>query len=289
MGERSLVRAAASSMARGRPSSRRQIAAIAAAAFSVRSNEGSTARARAVNRRTASLRTSSSNGTPSSGLASGGTGYSCSALDAQRGTARGQDEQAGSRGEQLGDFGARRRGAARSCRGRAADVGRGGGRRALLRPLAGRVLLVIARASSSGSRTGARSTKTAPSRKACSKLGSHGEREARLAASSSPRERHEASSLLAQERRDRGELEARRPMSEVGGPGSRDCSAPCWARPARGPGGASLARAPGAARQARGPAHRRTSAATHGKPRAPLSGGRLRYSATMCCSRNRSR
>ena len=75
------MRAAASSIASGRPSSRRQISATAAALPSVRAKPGRTARARSTNSATAGEDSSSSSGTVagSAGSASGGTGYSRSA------------------------------------------------------------------------------------------------------------------------------------------------------------------------------------------------------------------
>ena len=79
------MRAAASSIASGTPSRRRQISATAAALPSVRAKPGRTARARATNSATAGDAISSSSGTlagPTGTLAgsgSGGTGYSRSA------------------------------------------------------------------------------------------------------------------------------------------------------------------------------------------------------------------
>ena len=69
-------RAAASSIASGRPSTRRQISATAAAVPSLSSKPGSWARARSTNSVTASspANVSVSSGGPSSGSASGGTG-----------------------------------------------------------------------------------------------------------------------------------------------------------------------------------------------------------------------
>ena len=80
-GSSSRVRAAASSIASGRPSSRRQISATAAALPSVRAKPGRTARARSTNSATAGDAASSASGTPagSAGSGSGGTGYSRSA------------------------------------------------------------------------------------------------------------------------------------------------------------------------------------------------------------------
>jgi len=68
-------------MASGRPSSRRQISATAAALPSVRANPGCTARARSTNSATAGEDASSASGTVAgpAGSASGGTGYSRSA------------------------------------------------------------------------------------------------------------------------------------------------------------------------------------------------------------------
>ena len=79
------MRAAASSIASGRPSSRRQISTTAAALLSVRAKPGRAARARSTNSATAGDAASSAIGTPALSLAlsagsdSGGTGYSRSA------------------------------------------------------------------------------------------------------------------------------------------------------------------------------------------------------------------
>ena len=75
------MRAAASSIASGRPSRRRQISATAVALPSVRAKLGRTARARFRNSATAGEDASSSGDTvtPSAGGGSGGTGYSLSA------------------------------------------------------------------------------------------------------------------------------------------------------------------------------------------------------------------
>jgi hypothetical protein len=84
-GSNSRVRAAASSIASGRPSSRRQISATAAALFPVSVKPGRTAWARSTNSATADEAASSPNGTVAgpagalSGTGSGGTGYSRSA------------------------------------------------------------------------------------------------------------------------------------------------------------------------------------------------------------------
>jgi hypothetical protein len=78
-GVRTFTRTAASSIARGRPSSRVQISATAAAFSRVRRKSGRTARARSTKREIASdsFRTSSSSGRQSgSGSRSGGTGNS---------------------------------------------------------------------------------------------------------------------------------------------------------------------------------------------------------------------
>src|SRR5205085_4190761 len=73
--------AAASSIASGRPSSRRQISVTAAALPSVSAKPGRTARARSTNSATAGeAATSAAEAVPgSAGNASGGTGYSRSA------------------------------------------------------------------------------------------------------------------------------------------------------------------------------------------------------------------
>ena len=79
-GGSSLIRAAASSMASGRPSSLRAIAAIAAAFSSSSSKSGTAAAARSANRRTDSQAASeaAAGRASSAGTASGGTGHSCS-------------------------------------------------------------------------------------------------------------------------------------------------------------------------------------------------------------------
>ena len=78
-GSSSRVRAAASSIASGRPSRRRQISATAAALPSVRAKPGRTARARSVNSATAGQAATSATGAVAGPAGSGGTGYSRSA------------------------------------------------------------------------------------------------------------------------------------------------------------------------------------------------------------------
>ena len=78
-GVNTLSRAAASSMARGSPSSRRQISAIVEALSSVTAKSGRTARARSVNRATASDSAMTEAGSSGWGRLSGGTGNTFSA------------------------------------------------------------------------------------------------------------------------------------------------------------------------------------------------------------------
>ena len=74
------MRAAASSIASGRPSRRRQISATATVTSGVSSNCGSRARARAANSATAALRAARAGSpSPGSGSASGASGNMCSA------------------------------------------------------------------------------------------------------------------------------------------------------------------------------------------------------------------
>ena len=104
-GASSFARAAASSIASGSPSSCLQTRATSGALAVSSSNSGSTACARAVKRRTASVLTSASNGRSASGslerrhrvLALGG--------QPQRRAARGQDPHAWGRGEEVADEG----------------------------------------------------------------------------------------------------------------------------------------------------------------------------------------
>ena len=88
-----LIRAAASSIASGRPSSRRQISATSRAFSSVSAKSGSTACARADEEPHRGVRRELLEAMASprgSGVGSGGTGYSCSAGEPQRRAARGQ-------------------------------------------------------------------------------------------------------------------------------------------------------------------------------------------------------
>ena len=81
-GGSSLTRAAASSMASGKPSSRRQISATAPTFWPVSLNLGATAWARSVNSRTEAYcpAVPASRAAPAGGTGSGGTGNSCSPL-----------------------------------------------------------------------------------------------------------------------------------------------------------------------------------------------------------------
>ena len=73
-GESSPQRAAASSIASGSPSTRRQISAIASMLSPPESKSGSCARARSQNSATASTSATAAGSAPGSGSASGGTG-----------------------------------------------------------------------------------------------------------------------------------------------------------------------------------------------------------------------
>jgi hypothetical protein len=81
-GDSNPQRAAASSIASGSPSTRRQISATAAALASPMRKSGSWTRARSQNSATAGTRTSASASSSSSGNASGATGYRCSPASA---------------------------------------------------------------------------------------------------------------------------------------------------------------------------------------------------------------
>ena len=99
--EDACVRAAASSIASGSPSSRRHTAATLSTFASVSANSASTACARAAKRRTASFADELLEAVPvAPGTGSGGTGYSCSPESAQRRAARREHAHARRRGEQ---------------------------------------------------------------------------------------------------------------------------------------------------------------------------------------------
>ena len=129
-GVRTRIRAAASSIASGRPSRRTQISATAGAFSFVTSKPGRTARARSMNSATASYCEScdSDGRLAGSGRPSGGTGYSCSPDTWQRASAAGQDRRGSGRRRGARSPLPRPRAPARSCRGRAALVSPRGGR-----------------------------------------------------------------------------------------------------------------------------------------------------------------
>ena len=118
-GSSSRVRAAASSIASGRPSSRRQISATAAALLSVRAKPGRAARARSTNSATAGDAASSAIGTP---VGVGGQRQRRHRVlplrpQPQHRTAGRQDHHAATAGQQRVDVAGRRRPPARGCRG----------------------------------------------------------------------------------------------------------------------------------------------------------------------------
>ena len=122
-----MTRAAASSIASGRPSRRGQIAATAGALSAVRAKSGRRpARARRRGATAAALAASSASGAElrGSGTGSGGTGYSCSPRRRSGVAAGDEHRQVRAGGEQVGDAAGRRRRPARSCRGRAGAAGR---------------------------------------------------------------------------------------------------------------------------------------------------------------------
>ena len=105
-GSSSRVRAAASSMASGRPSRRRQIATTAAALPSVRAKPGRTARARSTNSATAGDAISSCSGTPAGPAGRGGQRQRRDRVlplgpQPQHRAAGGHDDHAGAAGQQL--------------------------------------------------------------------------------------------------------------------------------------------------------------------------------------------
>ena len=115
------MRAAASSRARGSPSSRRQMAATAAAFASVSAKSARAARARSTNRSTQSLpaRAAAVGWPGSSGTARGGTGKTRSPAIASGSRLVARTVSAGRRREQRRDVGRRSDRPARGCRGRA--------------------------------------------------------------------------------------------------------------------------------------------------------------------------
>ena len=110
-GDRTFTRAAASSIASGNPSSRRQISATAGAVSAVNVRSGLTARARSTKSRTASEAVAASVGEAVSGAGSdsGGTGYSCSPERAQSDPAGDQDLRPGQAPSKSATAGAARR------------------------------------------------------------------------------------------------------------------------------------------------------------------------------------
>ncbi len=166
-GDRRRTRAAASSMASGRPSSRRTISATAAPFSAVSVNSGRTAIARSTNRRTASdaMRTSTSVA-PAGGSDSGGTVNSCSpeirsgarldTMTVRRGAPRRRSATIGAADTTCSKL-SRTSSACRSRRwSRTRSIG---GWRGASRPIEA----AIAEGTSSGSVTGASGTNHAPS------------------------------------------------------------------------------------------------------------------------------
>ena len=294
MGESSLVRAAASSIASGRPSSRRQISATSRPRSSVSSKAGSTARARAAKSRTASFAASSSNADARVRRSRAAAPDTRARRDSRSGARLvARTSRRGSRGEQLGDEG---RAAEEllevveheqhAVRRRSRDASVQRARRPPRRPSAWAIV------ASEQRRVRERREVDEGRAVAQARARARRPRRARGAScrvppgpSASRGERRRA-----QERRDRGDLEAAADERRRRGRQQRRFGRG-WAaaRRAQGRGGALRARAPGARAPGSTPSSSTSVSAPPGRPRAPPSAGRERYSARMCCSRKRSR
>ena len=203
-GGSSLTRAAASSIASGRPSSRAQISATAGAFSSVSAKSGSH-RPRALDEQRAPPRTATAleSAAARSGRAApaAAPAYSCSPVDAQRRAAGRPALQAWRRrASSSADQRRGRQRPARSCRAPAAPAGRAGGRcsRSQRRGSPGsRTPSACAIAGGhqvAGRRSAPRATKKTPSRKSSEQLGGDLQRQAGLAGAAGAGQRQQRAS-----------------------------------------------------------------------------------------------